>query len=97
MRKLISRVARQTTRNTKNTCNGNFNKHKYYNNITKKYITKKYMMGGSMHYYPITSTSKNKSFELISPITNPITNTRKVFIHENKIKNRKTKKNLHII
>ena len=30
-------------------------------------------------------------------ITNPITNTRKVFIHENKIKNRKTKKNLHII
>ena len=48
MRKLNNRVARHNTKNKcNNKCNNKSNKHKYYNNITKKNITKKYMIGGA--------------------------------------------------
>ena len=48
MRKLNNHVARHNTKNKcNNKSNNKSNKHKYYNNITKKNITKKYMIGGA--------------------------------------------------
>ena len=54
MRKLNSRVSRHNTKNKyNNKCNNNnSNKHKYYNNITKKY-----MIGGSMHNPNVTKNN----------------------------------------